>query len=93
MALTGPREPASASAASSARAGALSWLTAWPVMVNGIARLRGAVPKTLSISGAPASRSGITTRISPGAGASGPASKLSKVSCSTSSSRVSEWQT
>ena len=92
-ALAVPRDAARASASSSARAAGFTVLCARPVMVKGRASAGGAVPNTLSITGAAASRSGTTTRMSPGAGASGSAHRASSVSCSTSSSRVRLWHT
>ena len=78
---------------SNARAGALTCARARPVIVYGRWRRAGAVPNTASISGAAASRSGVTTSTSPGLGGFGPAKIASSRSCSTSSSRVIEWQT
>ncbi len=49
------------------------------------------VPKTASISGAAASRSGVSTRTCEGCWSSPRASRASRWSCNTSSSRVSEW--
>ncbi len=54
--------------ASSACAQGLSTLAGRPVIVYGMARAFGALPNTASISGAAASRSGITTRMSDGRG-------------------------
>ncbi len=92
-ALAWKRDVATASTASSARAQGLSTLAGRPVIVYGIARAFGALPNTASISGAAASRSGVTTRMSDGRGGFGPAKSARSWSCSTSSSRVSEWQT
>ena len=56
-------------------------------------RSRGVVPKTASITGAAASRSGVTTSTWEGCCTVPLASNPSRWSCSASSSRVSEWQT